>query len=45
MARTKGIATIEQLQEIFNHSSPAITKRYIGITQAELNNVYRDLNL
>lgn len=44
-ARMKGIATIEQLQEIFNHATPAITKRYIGITQAELNNVYRDLNL
>lgn len=44
-ARMKGIASIEQLQEIFNHATPAITKRYIGITQAELNNVYRDLNL
>lgn len=45
MARTKGIATIEQLQEIFNHSSPAITKRYIGITQKEINDIYRELNL
>lgn len=32
--RTKDVA---MLQEIFNHSAPSITKRYIGITQDEIN--------
>lgn len=32
--QTKDIA---MLQEIFNHSAPSITKRYIGITQAEID--------
>lgn len=36
---------IEKLQEVFNHSSPAITKRYIGITQDEINEIYINVNL
>ena len=36
---------IERLQSILNHSSPAITLRYIGITQDDINNVYLNLNL
>ena len=36
---------IERLQTILNHSSPAITLRYIGITQDDINDVYLKLNL
>lgn len=36
---------IALLQIIFNHSSSAITKRYIGITQDEINESYLCLNL
>lgn len=43
-ARMRG-APIEILQKIFNHTSPGVTMRYIGITQAELEYVYLDLNL
>lgn len=43
-ARMRG-TPIETLQKIFNHTSPGITMRYIGITQAELECVYLDLNL
>lgn len=32
------------LQAIFNHSSPEVTKRYIGITQDEINNSYLSIN-
>ena len=28
------------LSELFNHSSPAITRKYLGIRQEELNNIY-----
>jgi integrase len=31
------------LSELFNHSSLAITKRYIGIRQEELNDIYMSL--
>lgn len=33
------------LQTIFNHSSPAITSRYIGLTDDEVSEVFNDLNL
>ncbi|KAF2338036.1 tyrosine-type recombinase/integrase [Flavobacterium ginsenosidimutans] len=31
------------LSELFNHSSPAITKRYLGIRQEELDDIYMNL--
>ena len=40
----KGVA-LEYIQKMLNHSSPAITLRYIGITQEQLNNIYVELNL
>ena len=40
----KGVA-LEYIQKMLNHSSPAITLRYIGITQEQLNDIYVDLNL
>ena len=43
-AYQSGIA-IEVLQKLFNHSTPAITLRYIGITQEHLDEVYLNLNL
>jgi len=36
---------ITLLQQIFNHSTPKITLRYIGITQDDVKNVYMSLNL
>lgn len=33
------------IQKLFNHSSPSITLRYIGITQEELDDVYLSLDL
>ena len=33
------------LQTIFNHSSPAVTSKYIGLTDDEVSNVFNELNL
>ena len=33
------------LQTIFNHSSPAITSKYIGLTNEEISDVFNTLNL
>lgn len=33
------------LQTIFNHSSPAVTSRYIGLTDDEVSNVFNSLDL
>lgn len=43
-ARMAG-ADISLIQDLFNHSSPSITKRYIGINQDEKDEVYLNLNL
>lgn len=36
---------ISIIQKLFNHSSPSITLRYIGITQDEMDDVYLSLDL
>lgn len=36
---------IAMIMQLLNHSAPSITKRYIGITQDELDEVYINLNL
>jgi len=33
------------IQEMLNHSSPAVTRRYIGLSQDDLDRVYRMLDL
>ena len=33
-----------KLSEIFNHTSPMITRRYLGLRQEELEEVYNILN-
>jgi len=43
-ARKQG-TPIELLQKVFNHSSPSVTMRYIGITQDEIDEVYSFVNL
>ena len=31
------------LSELFNHTSPSVTRKYLGIRQEELNNIYMSL--
>jgi integrase len=38
-------AILDTLQKILNHSSTAVTLRYIGITKEVISNVYQSLNL
>jgi len=33
-----------KLSEIFNHSSPAITRHYLGLRQEEIGEVYEGLD-
>lgn len=40
--RSRGL---ELVQTLLNHSSPQVTLRYIGITDQELRDVYKNLNL
>jgi len=44
MAWKQGVP-IETLMKILNHGSQSVTKRYIGITQQEINDVYLNINL
>lgn len=41
----KQFKDVALLQEIFNHSSPSITKRYIGINQDEIDESYNNFSL
>ena len=36
---------ITLIQKLFNHSSPSVTLRYIGITQDKIDDVYMSLDL
>ncbi len=36
---------ITLIQKLFNHSTPSVTLRYIGITQDEMDDVYLNLDL
>ena len=36
---------VAMLQEIYNHSGPSVTLRYIGITQDEIDDSYRGFSL
>lgn len=42
-AQGRGDMALLKLSELMNHSSPAITRRYIGLRQQELGEVYNNL--
>ena len=42
-AQGRGDMALLKLSELMNHSSPAITRRYIGLRQEELGEVYDTL--
>lgn len=42
-AQGRGDMALLKLSELMNHSSPAITRRYIGLRQQELGEVYESL--
>lgn len=44
MAGENSEMALIKLSELFNHSSPQITRRYLGIRQEELMEVYESLN-
>ncbi len=45
MARKRFSIPIELIQAKFGHSSPAVTKAYIGIEDGEIENVESEVNL
>lgn len=45
MAGSNSEMALIKLSELFNHSSTMITRRYLGIRQTELNEVYDSLDL
>lgn len=51
MRKTRGYAmhsagvSLEQIARVLNHSSPAITMRYIGLTKADTERTYTDFEL
>ena len=51
MRKTRGFAmhaagrSIEEICRALNHSHPAVTMRYIGLTQAEINQSFTDFEL
>ena len=44
MAGTDAEMALIKLSELFNHSSPMVTRRYLGLRQEELGEVYDSLN-
>ena len=41
----KGGVGVDRIQKMLNHSSPAVTLAYLGITQDELDGYYRQISL
>ena len=44
MAGTEAEMALIKLSELYNHSSPQITRRYLGLRQEELGEVYDSLS-